>query len=199
MEAPLRTVHAAEAELVADAQGGDPRAFAALVRRYQDRVFRFVWRLCGARDEAMDITQETFMKAHQALPAWRPEAQFHTWLFRIAHNATLDVLRRRKHQAFVSFGELAAESACPVQTDPAPLPEERLADRQRIALLERALHELPAEQREILLLRELEDMSYAEIAATLAIAEGTVKSRLARARSAALAGYQRHSSGDRDA
>lgn len=80
----------AESGLIARAQAGDHRAFATLVRQHQDRVFRFILRLIGARDEAMDLTQETFMKTHQALPGWRPEAQFHTWLFRIAHNAALE-------------------------------------------------------------------------------------------------------------
>ncbi|MCK9382543.1 MAG: sigma-70 family RNA polymerase sigma factor [Sulfuritalea sp.] len=187
----------AESELIARAQEGDHRAFAALVRRYQDRVFRFILRLIGARDEAMDLTQETFMKAHQALPGWRPEAQFRTWLFRIAHNAALDVLRRRERIEFVSFADLPAGEEDHALPDPARQPDQRLADRQSIELLERTLQELPAEHREILLLRELEDMSYTEIAATLGIAEGTVKSRLARARSAAIAGYQRHSGDNR--
>lgn len=181
---------AAERELIALAQAGDHRAFAALVRQYQDRVFRFILRLTGTRDEAMDLTQETFMKAHQALPGWRPEAQFRTWLFSIAHNAALDVVRRRQRVDFVSVADLDDGEAGHDAPDPARQPDERLADRQSMELLERTLQELPTEHREILLLREVEDMSYGEIAATLGIAEGTVKSRLARARSAALAGYQ---------
>lgn len=183
--------------LVARTLAGDAPAFAALVRRYQERVFRFVLRLCGTRDEALDLTQETFMKAHQALPSWRPEAQFRTWLFSIAHNATLDVLRRRQRVVFVPLAEDSPDGAAARLPDPGAPPDERCADRQRIALLDRALRELPAEQREILWLRELEDMSYGEIAATLGIAEGTVKSRLARARVAALAGYRRHTGEDR--
>lgn len=188
----------AESGLIGRAQAGDPRAFAALVRAYQERVFRFILRLVGARDDAMDLTQDTFMKAHQALPGWRPEAQFRTWLFSIAHHAALDLLRRRQRVRFVSFADLGAGETEGHLPDPASQPDQLLADRQRIGVLERALHALPAEQREILLLRELEDMSYAEIAATLGIAEGTVKSRLARARAAALAGYQRNSGETRD-
>lgn len=187
----------AENELIARAQTGDHRAFTVLVRQYQNQVFRFILRLTGIRDEALDLTQESFMKAHQALPSWRPEAQFRTWLFRIAHNTTLDVLRRRGRVEFVSFSEFAVgeHDAFP---DSAPQPDKCLADRQSIELLARTLQELPIEHREILLLRELEEMSYTEIAATLGIAEGTVKSRLARARSAALAGYQCHSGKHRD-
>jgi RNA polymerase sigma factor (sigma-70 family) len=188
----------AENRLIAQAQAGDHRAFAALVRQHQDRVFRFILRLVDTREDAMDLTQETFMKAHQALPGWRPEAQFRTWLFRIAHNAALDVLRRRQSIEFISTSDLGGEDEDVSLPDPAPQPDQRLDDRQRIGLLERTLRELPFEHREILLLREVEDMSYAEIAVTLNIAEGTVKSRIARARGAAIAGYQRHSGENRD-
>lgn len=188
----------ADIGLVAQAQAGDTRAFAALVRQYQNRVFRFILRLSANREDAMDLTQETFMKAYQALPAWKPQAQFRTWLLRIAHNTTLDLLRRRQRVSFESYDELAADQQGPARPDPAPQPDERLADRQSIQLLDRALRELPLEHREILLLRELEDLSYAEIASTLDIAEGTVKSRLARARAAALASYQRHAGARRD-
>jgi len=188
----------AESRLIARAQTGDHRAFAELVRQHQDRVFRFILRLVGTREDAMDLTQETFMKAHQALPGLRPEAQFRTWLFRIAHNATLDVLRRRGRIEFVSFADLPAGEEEHALLDPARHPDARLADRQSIELLERTLRELPFGQCEILLLREVEAMSYTEIATALGIAEGTVKSRIARARSAALAGYQRHTGEHRD-
>lgn len=183
--------------LVARTLAGEAPAFNALVRRYQEGLFRFVLRLCGTRDEALELTQETFMKAHQALPGWRPEARFRTWLFSIARNTTLDALRRRQRVAFVPLAEHSLDGTPAQLPDPAAQPDERCADRQRIALLDRVLRQLPAEQREILWLRELEDMSYGEIAATLGIAEGTVKSRLARARAAALAGYRHHSGEDR--
>lgn len=81
---------------VARAQAGDMAAFAALVRRHQERVFRFVLRMLDARDEATDLTQDVFVKAWQALPDWRPEASFSTWLLQIARNAALDQLRRRQ-------------------------------------------------------------------------------------------------------
>jgi RNA polymerase sigma-70 factor (ECF subfamily) len=189
----------ADNELAALAQAGDRQAFTLLVRRHQERVFRFVQRMLGDREEAMDLTQETFIRAYRALPAWRPQARFGTWLFQIAHNATLDVLRRRARVEFVPLDAGTPEQAAFDPRDTAPLPQDRLADRQRIGLLEHALRALPAEQREILLLRELEDMSYAEIAATLGINEGTVKSRLARARVAALAHYEHHAGESFDA
>lgn len=187
-----RTDDAEDERLAAQAQTGDRQAFTLLVRRYQERVFRFILRMSGVRDEAMDLTQETFMKAYQALPAWRPEARFGTWLFQIARNVTLDLLRRRRTVEFIPLDTGLPDGAALDPQDAAPLPEEQLADKQRIQLLERALCELPVEQREILLLRELESMSYADIAATLNIEAGTVKSRLARARVAVLAHYRHH-------
>lgn len=170
-----------DGDLAGRAQKGDHRAFADLVRRYQDPIFRFVLRLTGSRDEAMDLTQDAFMKAWQALPGWRPEARFRTWLYRIAHNAAIDVLRRRQ---VVGFEPLGDESDV---ADGAPGPEGHLHTRQRYALLEAALRRLPVAHREVLLLREIDGLSYAEIAAALVINEGTVKSRIARARAALLA------------
>lgn len=167
--------------LAVRAREGDRNAFAELVRRHQDRVFRFLVRLTGSRDDALDVAQDSFLRAWQALPGWRPEAKFGTWLFQIARNAALDLLRRR--------------GTVEVATDPAALPEQwrhgddpfvRLDGTQRVRLLERALAELSPEHREILLLREIEEMGYEEIAATLDLTEGTVKSRLARARTALL-------------
>ena len=171
---------------VARARAGDTAAFAALVRRHQDRVFGFILRMLDARDEAMELTQDVFVKAWQALPGWRPEARFSTWLLQIARNAALDQLRRRR---VVQFAPL--DDGMDV-ADTAPGPEARYASRQRQALLENALQQIAAEHREILLLREIEDLSYAELAAVLGIAEGTVKSRLARARAVLLEHFRPH-------
>ena len=171
---------------VARARAGDTAAFAALVRRHQDRVFGFILRMLDARDEAMELTQDVFVKAWQALPGWRPEARFSTWLLQIARNAALDQLRRRR---VVQFAPL--DDGMDV-ADTAPGPEARYASRQRQALLENALQQIAAEHREILLLREVEDLSYGELAAVLGIAEGTVKSRLARARAALLQHFRPH-------
>ena len=169
-----------DAVLATQAREGDTTAFVALVGRHQDRVFRFVLRMTGSRDDAMDLTQETFMKAWQAMPRWRPDALFGTWLLQIARNGALDILRRR---GVVRFEPI--DDAVPV-VDHAPGPEGQFETRQRYALLEKALQALAIEHREILLLREVEELSYGEIAAALGVAEGTVKSRLARARAALL-------------
>ena len=175
-----------EAREFARARAGDVAAFGALVRRHQERVFRFLHRMLDAREEAMELSQDVFVKAWQALPGWRPEAAFSTWLLQIARNAALDQLRRRQVVRFAPLEE-GLEVA-----DEAPGPEARYATRERQAQLERALRRLAAEHREILQLREVEGLAYGELASVLGIAEGTVKSRLARARSALLEHFDPH-------
>jgi RNA polymerase sigma-70 factor (ECF subfamily) len=164
------------------AQQGQRGAFTALVRRYQDRIYRFLLRLTHSPDDARELTQETFLHAYQALPRWTPQARLSTWLFRIARNLAFDWLRRGKRVEFVPLNE-DEDAHCP---DPAPGPDAVLETAQRYQGLEAALARLPAEHREILLLREIEEMSYEDIAAVLDLNLGTVKSRLARARAALL-------------
>lgn len=169
-----------EQECITRAQQGEGKAFSELVARYQDPVFRFLLRLTRSRDDAMDLTQDTFMRAYQSLDRWRPEALFRTWLFRIARNLALD---RFRHAKIVEFVDLEEEREI---QDLHAGPESIVETAQQYHLLEKALARLPAEQREIILLREIEGLSYDEIAHVLALQIGTVKSRLARARSSLL-------------
>ena len=172
-------------EYVRLSQAGDRSAFGRLVRRYQDRVYRFIVRMVNSHDEALELTQDAFINAWQALPQWRPEAEFRTWLFRIASNAATDCLRRRNAVGFVALTE---DYDAPGE---GPGPEAQLQTKQSLAALESALGRLPPDQREIVLLREIEEMSYGEISAALGINEGTVKSRLARAREALISDRKR--------
>lgn len=167
-----------EDECVARAQRGDVAAFSELVARYQNRIYRFLVRLTRSPDDALELTQETFLNAYQALAHWRPEARFTTWLFRIARNQAIDWLRRTKRVEFVALEEGQDLHVA----DSGPTPEAALESTQRLQGLEWALARLPAEHREILLLREIEELSYEDIAEVLDIGMGTVKSRLARAR-----------------
>lgn len=162
------------------AQQGNKHAFSELVTRHQDAVYRFLVRLTRMPDTAQDLTQDTFLRAYQGMASWRPEAQWKTWVFRIARNLSIDLLRRGQH---VNFVELTDERdvICPDAG-----PEARMETVQRYRMLEAALAALVPEHREILLLREIEDMSYEEIAVILNIKPGTVKSRIARARAALL-------------
>ena len=165
-------------ECVARARRGEGKAFSELVARYQDKVYRFLLRLTGSPGDAMDLTQDAFLRAYQNLDRWRPDALFRTWLFRIARNLAFDRLRRDKIVEFVALDE---QDDTP---DHAAGPEQALATAQRVRLLESALTRLSPEHREIILLREIEGMSYDDIAAVLDLHPGTVKSRLARARAA---------------
>jgi len=173
--------HVEENECIARAQRGEVAAFSELVARHQDRIYRFLVRLTRSPDDARDLTQETFIHAWEALERWRPEARFTTWLFQIARNQALDLLRRNRRTEFVALEDDDASLPCP-----APTPEAALETRQRFHGMERALARLPTEHREILLLREIEALPYEEIAAVLDISLGTVKSRLARARTGLL-------------
>lgn len=159
-------------------QDGEQAAFAELVRRYQDRIFRFVLRMTDCREEALELTQDTMLKAFHALADWRPDATFATWLFCVANNATMDRLRRKKVVKYVPIEE---HMDFP---DPASGPEDTMQSAQQYRILEAALQRVHADYRQILLLREVEEMTYAEIGDVLGLREGTVKSRIARARQA---------------
>ena len=167
-------------ECVTRAQRGDRGAFSELVARYQDRIYRFLVRLTRSENDALDLAQETFLRAYQGLANWRPDARFTTWLFLIARNLAFDLLRRNKRVEFLPLEE------DDMTADPGPEPDAALETAQRYRMLESALARLPVEHREILLLREIEEMSYEDIAAVLNINTGTVKSRIARARAALL-------------
>lgn len=173
------------------ARCGDRTAYSVLVRRHQRAVHRHLLRMVGVPDDAMELTQEVFVRAWQALPQWEPSARFRTWLLRIASNAALDLLRRRRTVEFVPLDDGVGEAA-----DPAAGPERKAQAAQELRRLEAALARLTPEHREILLLREIEDLSYEELASVLALTVGTVKSRLARAR-AALIEESRSSRSDR--
>jgi len=174
-----------ECEWVLRAQAGDRAAFAQLVRRYQDAVYRFILRMIGSHEEALELTQDTFIKAWQALPQWQPQAQFKTWIFRIGSNTAMDTLRRRKVVEFVEMDETFDAAGA------APDPQAQLESRQRLRALDAAIGRLPPEQREAILLREVENLSYGEMAETLGVNVGTVKSRLARARVALAAEFEK--------
>jgi RNA polymerase sigma-70 factor (ECF subfamily) len=163
------------------AGAGDERAYAWLVARHQGAVHRYLVRLIRTPETARDLTQDTFLRAYQVIRTWRPEAKFRTWLFRIAHNLALDHLRRTRRVRMEPL-EAGLEIA-----DPAPGPERRLENTQRVRQLEQALGVIAPAHREILLLREIEEMSYEDIAHALNLNPGTVRSRIARARAALLA------------
>lgn len=172
--------HLDDTECATRARRGDSKAFSELVTRYQDRIYRFLVRLMRSPDDALEITQDTFLRAYEGIASWCPDAPFKAWLFRIARNSAFDRLRRSK---LIAFETLDDDADLP---DPSGGPEALAETAQRYRLLDAALRRLPVDHREILLLREIEELSYDEIAAILHLNAGTVKSRIARARAALL-------------
>lgn len=172
-------------ECVACLQQGDKDAFSELVRRYQGRIHRYVLRMIGCPDDALDITQDTFVNAYRHLGCWQPQALFRTWLFRIASNAATDYLRRNKLWNCVPIDELSHSLDTGIDL------EQEYDAAVRCAAMIKLIEELPPLFRQALLLRELEGMSYAEIAQALELNEGTVKSRISRARSSLMDGLER--------
>lgn len=171
-----------ENELVRAAAHGDESAFSELVRMYENKAYHLALRLCGNAEDAGDIAQEAFLAAWRGLPSFRGEAGFATWLYRLVSNAAVDYLRRTKHQrAQVSLDD---EELHLDTVDPTPSPQEDAEDKDLQRVVQDGLQRLGDDHRTVLVMREVQELSYEEIAHTLKIDLGTVKSRLARARGA---------------
>ena len=173
-----------EKDIIEKILGGDPNAFEELVLRYETTVYNLALRMVSDREDAADMTQEAFIKAYNSLPSFRGDSKFSVWLYRITTNVCLDFLRakKRKPQISLTVGDDEDED---VQLDlPAPAadPEQQLIKKLGMQALEEGLRLLPDKQRQILVMRELGGMSYADIGAALSLEEGTVKSRIFRAR-----------------
>jgi RNA polymerase sigma-70 factor, ECF subfamily len=171
--------------LVKAAQTGDAQAFRALVQRYQRRVVQLALAMTKDADEAMDIAQETFVRVHRYLPSFKGDSSFFTWTYRIAMNLCLDAQRRKGRLERVDV-EQGDEAEIEAAMDP---PSAALAGPQRQALnaelrdrIAEALASLSENHRAILLLREVEGLSYEDLAKVLGIRKGTVMSRLFHAR-----------------
>lgn len=188
--------------LVQRAVDGDEAAYAILVRRYRNRIFNFTYRYTGNAAEAEDVTQDVFIKAYRNLHRFRGDSKFSTWLYQIAKNMSINRLRSLK-RAIVGLvnpvidadGE---ESMDPIAQMPSGdrSPEERMLGVEADKAVQRAIQKLTPVYRAALILRDIEDLPYEEIAVILGLAEGTVKSRIHRARAELkdmLAGY--HTSG----
>jgi len=173
-----------EREIIERVLAGDNDAFGLLVEAYQTRVYNLALRLCGNRDDAFDLAQESFFRAWRSLSGFQFESSFSTWLFRLCSNICLDWLRAKKRRPTVSMSTVddEGEESQLELPDPGKSPEELLLAAEEREALARAMNQLPVEYREILTLRAIHDLSYTEIAEILKIKEGTVKSRLSRAR-----------------
>lgn len=176
-----------EQELVALAKQGDQDAFAQLVQANQNKIYSLALRMTGNPEDGADLAQEAFLKAWRSLSAFQEESSFSTWLYRLTSNLCIDFLRKEKRRkaavTTVSLDGDDEDDAPPVEVpDHRFTPETEVERRELRAAMSRALHSLSDEHRRILILREVEGLSYTEIAAVLELEEGTVKSRIARAR-----------------
>ena len=171
-----------EQELVRAAAGGDTEAFERLVETYENKIYTLALRMSGSPDDAGDIAQEAFLAAWRGLPAFRGEAGFATWLYRLASNAAIDYLRRQRKQR----GELSLddEELGLDAVDAGPGPQDAAEGEEVRSAVAAGLGALSEGHRQVLVLRELQGLSYEELAAVLAVDLGTVKSRISRARSA---------------
>lgn len=165
-------------QLVEAFQAGHLAAYDELVSRWQSKIRGAVWRVLGSTEDAADITQEAFLRAFRGLKAFKREAKFSSWIYQIALNLCRDSLRRKKGKSYVSLDEPEPQFPALVSKGPSPLElseGSQLADRVRMAI-----QKLSEEQREVIILKEYEGLTFAEIAETLGLPTSTVKTRLYR-------------------
>jgi RNA polymerase sigma-70 factor, ECF subfamily len=175
-----------DSALIEKCRAGDVAAFEPLVEKYRQRVWRLAYNVLRDREEAWDVAQEAFIKAYQALPSFRGQSAFYTWLYRITMNVAADRARSRAAQGRAFGTERVPEEDWErVITDPNPAeasPADAASRREERRKIMRALDQLSEDHRRIIMLGDLEGLSYREIAETLEIPMGTVMSRLHNAR-----------------
>ena len=169
--------------MIAAAQRGDDQAFELLVREHQKNVYNLAFKLTGSEEDALDASQDAVLRAFQNLKSFRFESRVSVWLYRLTYNASMDIIKKSRRGRIVPLptDEEGSELDIP---DDAPPPEEAVQRREELESVRRAVLELDPDKRRIILMREYQNMSYTAIAQALGVEEGTVKSRLARARMA---------------
>lgn len=170
-----------DGELACFSRDGQQRAFAEIVRRHKEPMYRVAKSCMGDPDEALDVVQEAFVAAFRNLARYDPSRSFRAWLARITINKCRDWMRHRAVRKLFTFPALTTEQADQV-ADPTPGTERAAADQEELARLERAIRELPRPLRDVLVLRVMDGLSQAETAEALEITEKAVETRLYRAR-----------------
>jgi RNA polymerase sigma-70 factor (ECF subfamily) len=173
---------ASDRELVAIAVNGFDGSFEELVRRYQRPIAAYVYRMVGNYESALDLTQEIFIKVYNSLSRYRAEFKFSTWIYKIAHNAAVDHLRRSstREQSLVA-GTESDSFELPIESSHLT-PEQESERKERRGEIESVVRALPSNYRELIILRHSQDLSYEEIVEVTGLPLGTVKNRLFRAR-----------------
>jgi len=176
-----------EKQLIKDAMNGDGDAFGQLVTKYEKKIYSFALGMLSNPDDAFDVSQETFLKAYRSLKFFKGESSFYTWLYTICRNCCYDFIKQqsRQRKKNVSLYEYESDPDGTVIEIPdnANDPEKLFEQKQVRTIIYDAIMSLPDNHREIILLRDIQGLSYEEIAVAMYINEGTVKSRLSRARS----------------
>jgi len=176
--------------LVQQFRQGDSVAMERLILKYQNRIHNIIIKICANRDDAAELTQETFVKVIENIERFQGRSSFYTWVFRIAVNLTLNYCKKRVKIAFKSLDAEVDEQDGPVKRqlkdflndESSPEPAEIAQNRELCELAKKSLLRLDDDQRAVVILRDIEGMSYAQIAEVLEIELGTVRSRLSRAR-----------------
>ena len=176
-----------EARLVARCRRGDPEAFDELVDRYQSKVFNLAYRLLGDPDEAADVSQEAFLRIYRGIQRFHGGSALTTWVYRIVHNLCLDEMKKKRRRPQVASDpgdaeETGAETLLDRLPDERAEPQAQILGRERDLLVRAAIARLKEHHRDVLVLYDLQGLSYNEIAAILSTNVGTIKSRLNRAR-----------------
>ena len=170
-----------ERELIARLQKRDEAAFEELIRQYEKKVYTLCFRMCSNSEDAEEAAQDAFLALWRGIDRFRQESSLSTWIYRLATNACIDTLRRRKKQS--GSISLDDEELFVDAVDTSPQPQETVEHREARKLLQEGLSALPEEYRKVLILREIEGLSYTEIAECASLELGTVKSRISRGRS----------------
>ena len=169
-------------DLIARFQNGDEYAFDEIVNRYKDRLLNFVFRFIGQIDESEDIVQDTFLKVYKNKNAYQNIARFSTWIYTIAGNLAKTELRKRKRRRIFSISRMGIDDKEFELPSTAITPEEHTESTFNEKLIQNAIQKLPEKFRTVIILRDIQELSYDEISKIIGVPLGTIKSRVNRAR-----------------
>ena len=167
-----------EKELIERFQNGEQEAFNELVIRYQGKIYNLVYKYVPNSETAKDLSQEIFIKAYRALPNFKRQSAFYSWLYRIAVNLCIDFIRQQKRGQTLSFEDLPGGNDEPVFNDVSPLPPDQIETKELGQIIGQAVQQLPPKQQHVFNLRYHDGLQLKEIAAQLDRSEGTIKAHL---------------------
>lgn len=169
-------------DLIERFQKGDLYAFDLIVKRYKDQLLNFVYRFVGNQEEAEDIVQETFLRVYRKRKAYKRIAKFSTWIYTIAGNLSRTELRRRKRRKLFSVSDMGFEDRDYEISDEGYNPESQVEGRLQEEIIQKEINNLSPKFREVIILRDIQELSYEEISKIIKVPIGTVKSRVNRGR-----------------